>query len=231
MMSTPGYAAVSRREPTPRWERRYREVLGVAATIFAEKGYTGASTRDIADRLGVRQASLYYYFPSKEAALHAICELGVMDFIANLERTIATPAPIEEKLRAAIANHLLPLRTHPEADYIRVFLRHRHELPDGPRHTIAALARKYTSLIERLFFEGCASGELRADLDPHLNALALLGLCNSVIANRSLPRTASIDEIVDAYAQIIIGGVVARGAGAKPVPTRRPPQRRKTKHV
>lgn len=228
-MSTPENAAISRWEPTPRWERRYREVLGVAATIFAEKGYTGASTRDIADRLGVRQASLYYYFPSKEAALHAICELGVRDFIANLERIIATPAPIQEKLRAAIANHLLPLRTHPEADYVRVFLRHRHELPDGLRHTITALARKYTSLVERLFLEGHASGELRADLDPNLNALALLGLCNSVIANRWLPRAASVDEIVDAYAQIIIGGVVATGERAKPVPARRSRPRHRTK--
>ena len=230
-MSTPENAAIPRWEPTPRWERRYREVLGVAATIFAEKGYTGASTRDIADRLGVRQASLYYYFPSKEAALHAICELGVRDFIANLECIIATPAPIQEKLRAAIASHLLPLRTHPEADYVRVFLRHRHELPDGLRHTITALARKYTSLVERLFLEGRASSELRADLDPNLNALALLGLCNSVIANRSLPRAASIDEIVDAYAQIIIGGVVATGERAKPVPARRSRPRRRTKQA
>ena len=61
---------------------------------------------------------------------------------------------------------------------------------------------------EQLFLEARASGELRADFDPHLNALALLGQCNSVIANRSLPRTASIDGIVEAYARIIIGGVV-----------------------
>ena len=76
----------SRWEPTPRWERRYREVLDAAASVFVEKSYAGASTRDIAERLGVRQASLYYYFPSKEAALAAICELGVKDFISNLQR-------------------------------------------------------------------------------------------------------------------------------------------------
>ena len=87
-MSTP----TSRWEPTPRWERRYREVLDAAAFVFAEKSYAGASTRDIAERLGIRQASLYYYFPSKEAALAAICELGVKDFIANLQRIIAEPS-------------------------------------------------------------------------------------------------------------------------------------------
>ena len=101
-MSTPG-TTPSRWEPTPRWERRYREVLDAAATIFAEKGYAGASTRDIAERLGIRQASLYYYFPSKEAALAAICEIGVKDFIANLESIIAQPLPVAAKLRAAIA--------------------------------------------------------------------------------------------------------------------------------
>ena len=208
-MSTPGTTA-SRWEPTPRWERRYREVLDAAATIFAEKGYARASTRDIAERLGIRQASLYYYFPSKEAALAAICEIGVKDFIANLERIIAEPLPIAEKLRAAIANHLAPLRTHPDADYVCVFLRHRRELPNGPRQAVAALAQAYQNLIERLFTDGVKSGALRVDLDPHLATLALLGLCNSVITNRGIPRSSTVDAMIEEYARIVIGGVVAK---------------------
>jgi AcrR family transcriptional regulator len=207
-MSTPG---TNRWEPTPRWERRYREVLDAAATVFAEKSYAGASTRDIAERLGVRQASLYYYFPSKEAALAAICELGVKGFIANLERIIAEPRPTAEKLRAAIANHLAPLRAHPEADYVCVFLRHRHELPNGPRQSVAALARTYQDLIERLFAEGIAAGQLRADLDAHLATLALLGLCNSVITNRGIPRSSTVEAMIEEYARIVIDGVIGHG--------------------
>ena len=41
--------------------------------FFAEEGFS-ASTRDLADRLGVRQALLYKYYPSKEALLDAIFE-------------------------------------------------------------------------------------------------------------------------------------------------------------
>ena len=209
-MSTP----TSRWEPTPRWERRYREVLDAAAFVFAEKSYAGASTRDIAERLGIRQASLYYYFPSKEAALAAICELGVKDFIANLQRIIAEPSSAPE-LRAAIANHLAPLRAHPEADYVCVFLRHRHELPNGPRQAVAALARTYQDLIERLFFEGVRTGQLRHDLDPHLATLALLGLCNSVITNRGIPRSSTVDAMIAEYARIMIDGVVADAAPSR----------------
>jgi len=223
-MSTPE-TTPARWEPTPRWERRYREVLDAAATVFAEKGYQGASTRDIADRLGIRQASLYYYFPSKEAALAAICELGVKDFITNLRGILAEPIPAAGKLRAAIANHLSPLRSHPEADYIRVFLRHRHELPNGLRQSVAALARTYQALIERLFAEGIAAAQLRADLNPQLATLALLGLCNSVISNRALPRSSSIDEIITEYVQIVIGGVVP--AESKDMSSPKPPRARK----
>jgi len=199
----------NRWEPTPRWERRYREVLGVAAGAFAERGYVGASIKDIADRLGVRQASLYYYFPSKEAALAAICELGVKDFIENLREILSREVPIAEKIRAAIANHLMPLRTHPDAEYIRVFIRHRHELPDGPRHQIAALARDYQHLVEQLFIDGIASGELQPDLNPQRAALALLGLCNSVIAARALPQTSSVDDFIEDYARMFNYGVLA----------------------
>ena len=124
-----------------------------------------------------------------------------------------------EKLRAAIANHLAPLRTHPDADYVCVFLRHRHELPNGPRQAVAALARAYQDLIERLFFQGVKTGQLRADLDPHLATLALLGLCNSVITNRGIPRSSTIDAMIEEYARIVIGGVVAATT---------PPRRRKS---
>lgn len=200
--------ATSRWEPTPRWESRYREVLDAAATIFAEKGYQGASTRDIAERLGIRAASLYYYFPSKEASLAAICELGVTDFITNLRDILATEKPAAEKIRAAAANQLLPLRSRPAADYIRVFLRHRHELPDGPRHTIARLAREYQSLIRQIFVEGIKSGEFRK-LDPEMATLALLGLLNSVIAARSLPPSSTVDDFIEEYSRIATYGVIA----------------------
>src|SRR5262249_62281425 len=108
-----------------------------------------------------------------------------------------------------------PLRARPDADYICVFLRHRHELPNGPRQMVARLARTYQDLIERLFRAGISAGELRADLDPKLAALALLGLCNSVITNRGVPRSATIDAMIEEYARIVSDGVVAGGGAAR----------------
>jgi hypothetical protein len=154
-------------------------------------------------------------------------ELGVRDFIANLHALSGDPnKTAAEKLRAAIANHLSPLRTRPAADYIRVFIAHRHELPPGPRQTIAALGRTYQQLVEQLFVDGIASGQLRSNLPPQLAALAFLGLCNSVIANRSMPRSSTIDVIIKEYARIIIGGVAIDNA--KPTKASRATRTRRT---
>jgi len=197
-----------RRDSVPKWENRYREVLDATAVEFAERSYLGASMRDIAERLGVRAASLYYYLPSKGAALLTICKLGVLDFIDNLKGIIARPDPAPEKLRAAITNHLLPLRSRPAADYIRVFVLHRHELPDGARQEVGRLARTYQNLIRQIFTDGIAAREFASDLNPELATLGLLGLCNSVIAARSLPPAATIDDFIAEYSRIFIRGTI-----------------------
>ena len=207
--------AAARHAPTERWKSRYREVLDAAATEFADKGYSGASTKDIADRLGIRPASLYYYLPSKEAFLAAICESGVEEFIENLRAIHARPVSGAEKIRLAIANHLSPLRKRPAGDYIRVFLRHRHELPRGPRHSVARLANEYQNLIERIFADGIAGGEFRSDLNAPRATLGLLGLCNSVIGARALPRSFSIDDFIEEYSRLVIFGVKSPDAQDK----------------
>ena len=60
--------------------RRAPQIIEAAARVFAERGFHGATTQDIADVLGIRQASLYYYFSSKEAALELVCLKGVEGF-------------------------------------------------------------------------------------------------------------------------------------------------------
>ena len=56
--------------------RRAPQIIEAAARVFAERGFHGATTQDIANVLGIKQASLYYYFSSKEAALELVCLKG-----------------------------------------------------------------------------------------------------------------------------------------------------------
>lgn len=90
----------------PRQLRRRREIMDAAAAVFAKKGYHAATTRDIADSLGMQPGSLYYYFESKEAALEEICRIGGTEFGDHLESVLKTGATTRDAIRSAIGNHL-----------------------------------------------------------------------------------------------------------------------------
>jgi AcrR family transcriptional regulator len=61
---------------------RLREL---ALRLFAEQGYEKTSLREIAERLGVTKAALYYYFKSKEDIVRSLVE----DYVAELDELIA----------------------------------------------------------------------------------------------------------------------------------------------
>ncbi|WP_432495786.1 helix-turn-helix domain-containing protein [Kineococcus gypseus] len=54
-----------------------QEVLDAAAALFNEHGYAGTSTRAIADRVGIRQASLYHHFAGKDEILLELLDASV----------------------------------------------------------------------------------------------------------------------------------------------------------
>src|SRR5689334_8904863 len=66
--------------PTPRTDTRSR-VQKVALELFAEHGYQQTSLREIAERLGVTKAALYYHFKSKEDIVRSFTE----DYAAELD--------------------------------------------------------------------------------------------------------------------------------------------------
>ena len=54
-----------------------QRILDVAAELFAEQGYDGTSLREIAERIGVTKAALYYHFQSKDQILQALARAGL----------------------------------------------------------------------------------------------------------------------------------------------------------
>jgi AcrR family transcriptional regulator len=80
-------------------------IRAVAVELFTEQGYDKTSLREIADRVGITKASLYYHYPSKQALLLAIIEPFLDDWTALVdaaERLPRTPANIRFVLERGI---------------------------------------------------------------------------------------------------------------------------------
>src|SRR5262245_35696528 len=150
--------------------RRAETIIDAAASVFAERGYHGTSTQAIADVLGMRQASLYYYFPSKEAALELVCEKGVDGFVENAERIASGKGTPLAKLTALIGSHLAPNAT--KRDYVKVFINEQRYLADASRRRIGRKARRIERAFELVIRAGLEDGSLRPGADVRLTMLA-----------------------------------------------------------
>ena len=191
-----------------KYRRRHDEIIDAVAAVFARKGYHGASTKDVADRLGIRQGSIYYYVPSKEAALEEVCLIGVEGFIRRLTEIRAGGGSFTEKVRAAMLAHLEPTRDR--HDYVRTFLGSRHHLPPTVRRNISRLTREYEWLFEELLRDGVTSGEFRANLDCRMAALGIMGMCNAALTWYGIEEGATIERIAAEFADMVLDGMKQR---------------------
>jgi AcrR family transcriptional regulator len=192
--------------------RRAPQIIEAAARVFAERGFHGATTQDIADVLGIKQASLYYYFSSKEAALELVCLKGVEGFFAAAKAIATRPWSAQHRLISLINSHLSPLVDRP--DFVRVFLNERQHLPRESRRRIGRWSRGLERIFEEVIREGIAAGEFRADLDARLATLATLGMCNAV-SSWHRKEDADIAQIAAEFSQLLVHGMGKRPASPR----------------
>jgi AcrR family transcriptional regulator len=64
---------------------RSREIMSSALQLFAERGFADVTIKDIAGRLGINTALIYYYFKNKEDLFRACLEAAVYDAMASYD--------------------------------------------------------------------------------------------------------------------------------------------------
>jgi AcrR family transcriptional regulator len=193
--------------------RRSAEIIEAAARVFAERGYHGATTQDIADVLKIRQASLYYYFPSKEVALELVCMRGVEGFYETEKAIAEGPGTATERLSGLIRAHISPLLER--SVFVKVFLTQRQFLPAHSRRKVGKVSRAIERLFEDVIRQGQRGGEFHGALDTRLATLSILSILNGCAAWYSREQM-SVERIGAAFIDMVLNGVrgpaAARGA-------------------
>ena len=77
-----------------RHEARRLVIIDAALTVFAERGYDGATTAEICRRAGIGSGTFFHYFPTKLAVLLAILELGTREMGEQAEAYAGRTDPL-----------------------------------------------------------------------------------------------------------------------------------------
>ncbi|MFF4183486.1 TetR/AcrR family transcriptional regulator [Streptomyces sp. NPDC001691] len=150
-----------------------RRLLDAARDLFAERGYEGATVREIAERAGANQALLFRYFGSKQGLLTEVVAQG------GLERLRATPP--EELFETALRSMLTSSASGTADRSLEVYLRSIGR-GDEATGTLRELGEQYQSALAAL--SGARDGALRADLA--MAWLLGIGLMRTVVAREPL---------------------------------------------
>lgn len=184
------------------------DLIEGAAEVFARSGYHGCSMRDIAERIGIRQSSIYHHFRSKDEILGAICTYGGDTFLRNIKAIRAGAGTPRAKLEAVISAHITPYVLRQHYAYSFVFM--RQHLTGKAKATVSRLAHAYEQELEGLLHDGVKSGELDAEMDVRMAAFALLGMCNSVSFWAGREPGISIERVARTFRRTLIDGLCSK---------------------
>src|SRR6266436_1325263 len=127
--------------PVSRFDQRLSELLAHATDVFDEKGYEGASMRDLSRASGMSLAGLYYYFESKERLLFLIQKHTFSTIVQRLKTRLEGVSDPEQQVRIFILNHLEYFLANPAS--MKVLSHEADALRNGFASEVAAIKREY----------------------------------------------------------------------------------------
>jgi len=181
------------------------EIVATAARLLAANGYGAVGMRDIADALGVKGASLYHHFASKEEILYAICLTVTREPVEqNLPLLDAEGAP-SCRLRRLVRAHIEHLARR-QTEHL-VGLHELNSLTPAHRAEIDDHRRYYHRRVRDLIAFGAQTGEFEVP-EPQLAAFALLDMLNGFSGWYDPEGPLSVEVIADSYVALAVTGLL-----------------------
>lgn len=137
------------------------QILEASAQLFAGEGFAATSTRDIAEMVGIRQASLYYHFTGKDGILNELLQMSVRPSLDKVDRIEAEcPAEVPEAvlyLLALVDVDTLARAPHNIGKLYRLPDVMANEVYDQSRSMLKELAKTYGRLGRMIVSEPVAA--------------------------------------------------------------------------
>ncbi len=188
-----------------------QHILRHAARVFREKGYEGASIRDISRASGVALSSLYYYCRNKQELLYRIEMFTFSRILERLEERLEGVEDPAEQLRALVRNHLDYFLEHP--DEMKVLAHEEDSLTGRERKEVDEIKRRYYRKAMAMF-EALQAERRTRRLRARTAVLSLFGMMNWVYTWHRPQVDPGADALARTISSIFLDGVL-EGRGVR----------------
>ena len=190
-----------------RFDRRLAKILAHATNVFYEKGYAGASMRDLSRSSGMSLAGLYYYFESKERLLYLIQKHTFTTIVERLQERLNQVDEPAERIRVFILNHVEYFLANQKA--MKVLSHEDDVLKNSFGSEIAGIKREYYRICLELLDDFKRVRGLQ--FSSRIAVLSLFGMMNWIYTWYNPRADASAIELSRQMGDIFLQGISAPG--------------------
>lgn len=146
---------------------RRAELLTTAAEVFASRGYSATTVREVADAAGMLGGSLYYHFDSKEAMVDEILSTFLTDMWSANEKVLGSGLGARETFETLVVESFRLIDRYRPA--IVIYQNESNHLAANPRFGyLNDSHRRFREMWLSVLDRGVLEGAFRADLDTGL---------------------------------------------------------------
>ena len=186
-------------------------ILEATLELISEKGYLGATTREIALQAGVSELTLFRKFGNKQKLFEEV--LNTFTFLPRLKELVreVEDLPVEQALETIGIRFLKTLKERKR--FVRIMLTEINTYPDQVRKAYSQTIEDMGQTLRGYLAEMQAGGQLR---DVHLDMAALFFLrtlfttfMNAEILNRRALSKSEMESTVGQLVDIFLNGIMA----------------------
>jgi AcrR family transcriptional regulator len=187
----------------------HARLLETASMLFASRGYSTTSIREIAEAMGIEKASLYYYVVGKEDLCYQICKAAHEHLIGGVRAALQQTQGAEARLYALITAHVVCLLQN----------QHWHAtaneqidaLAPKMRQEIVALRDGYEAMVRQILSDAQQAGVLRSDISAKYLGLALIGMITHIYPWYEPGVDIAPFALGQLLADVFVNGIAKRG--------------------
>lgn len=183
------------------------KVLAAALAAFVEKGYDGASIREIASRAGLSVPGLYHHYPSKQALLVGLTNVVMRDLLDRSRAAVSEAGPTPGERFDAVIESLLRFHMY-RREQAFVASRETRSMEPESRQAYIALRDEQQEMLDDIVRDGVAAGHFRTPF-PEDASRAVVTMCVAVSTWYREDGPLSPDELVERYLAIARSAVGA----------------------
>lgn len=187
---------------------RRAQLISAAIKVFLEKGFHGATVREIGAAAGLTQGTIYNYVRSKDDILYLVCDHVVDAYHQGVRRELSRHNLPTQRIEAVIRALIEVMHKH--QDYILLLYRESHALDRRSLKAILARVEEFHHFIEHIVCEGADAPPFPIR-SPALIANIITYLPTIVVMRRwLLPQAASHEEVVEGLVEFMMRGLNLR---------------------